>query len=760
VSTPLEEVLDADIVDFLRAELPSNPEEDLPIDIWYRRCYLNHGHGFAPYGYVIADFLEEKRDRFDRITEIGAGFGQNCVQFAARGWQTIAVDGAVRQAAALERLIARLEVSYPEICRRIEVRAPLIYPQDAGEYLDARTVAFFSSLRQSYDDPETERRLLESLRLAGGLVFDAHVFFVRREQDEQDRLLEFIRDLGFDPSVLVWDWPGMSAADGTTIFQYHRFVYFQRGGGPRSGAGVAASSREVAARPTDMRRVTERWERRWEILIGAVDEMLDLPLEESWRYQHDPAGVSVRRYPFPYVAALTVSNDLDSMTRPAFEDWHGFVNGRRPTRYGDGLGLEIGDSMWVWGTQSSFPSLHRQPPQEYPREDSADLDRVVELGRLGWLDTMHSLTGWDSPVTPRAGLPGPEHANPPHLRVTRGDARYALDRLNDLGIKPPLYVNHSCAITNIAAEWPWLQHADEPEHESYCLDLLKQFGFRFFWQDVAVDGDRFPGDPKFGDFLDFLSKFHLRCAVARFDWERWLMSRTRDETGGLVGAMIELPEDSGQRRAKLAGYFNRTFFKARAGDGTDIFIFKRFNGVDTPSASNFAAQVTSSRLDMLERGGGTVIVYNHFGNWSMLGRGRTRRDLTRTTNSAVFDEHGVACWQEIAERHRAGRLFVATSARLLDYLWLRESLKLSTAKTDDKWIVTLHGLECDVLGRRAISPDDLNGLSFLVPQTAPDIVVTIAGRRAPLALTRTSDPAFRGSDVLYRPWQALEWPDT
>jgi hypothetical protein len=48
VPTSLEEALDTYILDFLHRELPSNPEEDLPIDIWYRRCYLGIGHGFAP----------------------------------------------------------------------------------------------------------------------------------------------------------------------------------------------------------------------------------------------------------------------------------------------------------------------------------------------------------------------------------------------------------------------------------------------------------------------------------------------------------------------------------------------------------------------------------------------------------------------------------------------------------------------------------------------------------------------------------------
>lgn len=775
--SPIEALLDAEVLAFLRDELPADPAHELPIETWYRHSYMNRGHGFAPYGYVIADFLEQKRDRFDRIVEIGAGFGQNCIQFAARGWRTIAIDAQQRQADAIQRLIARLRRDWPEICDRIDIRAPLLYPLGAEDHLNKRTVAVFSSLRDSFQDPEAERRSLDCLRLAGGLILDAPAFFERREQAEQDRLLEAIESLGFQAPVTVWDWAGMRGTNGLpTFFQHHRFVYFENSKSEALQANEdqpptlrddmrlstkAPGGGEVPwhADPNRLRRVRERAEKRWEIVESAITDMLDLRLDESHRYKPKCDGVSVRAYPFPYIAALTLNNDLDSMQREAFEDWHGFVNSRRPTSYGDGLGLEIGDSMWVWGGRTSFPSLHRQRPQERPREDSPDLSRVVELGRLGWLDTLHSLTGWDSPAPPLRGLPGPEHANPPELRVKRDDVQYALDRLDKLRIRPTLYVNHSCAITNIAAEWPWLQHGDEPEHESYCLDLLKQFGFRFFWQDVAVDSDRFPGDPKFGEFMDYEAPLYLRTAVARFDWPRWLHCMDRDEAGGLITAVMDLPERPQDRRARLAGIFNRLYFKARARDGTDIFIFKRFNGVDTPSSSNFAAQVTSSRLDSLERGGGAVIIYNHFGSWSVIGRGRTRKDVGRLSAPPVLDVHAVACWQEIAERHRAGRLFVATSARLLEYLWARETLKMSTEMADERWSVTLHGLECEVLGRQPITATHLNGLSFLVPESAPEVTVAVEGQQAPLEFVRAPDPAFQGYHALYRPWVPLEWPE-
>src|SRR4051794_32451951 len=68
--------------------------------------------------------------------------------------------------------------------------------------------------------------------------------------------------------------------------------------------------------------------------------------------------IFVRPYPFPFVAGLALSNDCDSQSIAAFEDWHGFVNGSGDTPYGAGLALEIGDSFWVWGGRVNGLALH------------------------------------------------------------------------------------------------------------------------------------------------------------------------------------------------------------------------------------------------------------------------------------------------------------------------------------------------------------------------------------------------------------------
>ena len=462
-----------------------------------------------------------------------------------------------------------------------------------------------------------------------------------------------------------------------------------------------------------------------------------LELAESGRHNIDPTEVAVRPYPFPYVAALAMNNDIDSTSRAAFEDWHDFVSGTGPTPYGDGLGLEVGDSFWVWcGTNGKTLSMHRQYPDEHPRVDSPDLNRIVELGRAGWLDTLHSFGNWRQ-----------DHKTVRHDLGHRDDARYALDRLDSLGVKPRLYVNHSGSPSNVGGPWGHYQKADEPGHAMYCLDLLKAFGIRFFWTDACMDME------KFGNELDFGTQAELRAAFADYDFSAWL--RRRDRAGIVIP--INMPPNENEQRNLLIGIFNRTFFPVRAADGTTILVFKRHRGADQPTATTFPYQVTSENLDALEALGGAVIVYQHFGVFS--GRGRPReRSLRRNTSPPVLDEHAVACWQDIAARVHAGRLFVATTARLLHYLWLRKGLKLTVEKTRERWHVRLLGVSCPAAGWRALSSIDFNGLSFVIPAIAPEVTVTAHGSAAPLELRRAPDPGHPDCHALYRPWTGLEWP--
>ncbi len=115
--------------------------------------------------------------------------------------------------------------------------------------------------------------------------------------------------------------------------------------------------------------------------IAPATLLSDATAEEGGTLERN-AEVYVRPYPFPFIAAFALSNDCDSCSMEAFEDWHAFVNGRASTPYGEGLGLEIGDSFWVWLNGSGGLALSMGAADE-PVREPAYVDRMAEIGRAG-----------------------------------------------------------------------------------------------------------------------------------------------------------------------------------------------------------------------------------------------------------------------------------------------------------------------------------------------------------------------------------------
>jgi hypothetical protein len=471
-------------------------------------------------------------------------------------------------------------------------------------------------------------------------------------------------------------------------------------------------------------------------MINAPGLLASLALGDSGVRPRGGELVSVRPYPFPYRAALALNNDVDSMSREAFEDWHGFVNGREPTAYGPGLGLEVGDSFWVWAGPPNILALHRCYPDQPSPTDSPDLPRIVELSRAGWLDTLHSLGNWRPPADGDRSQLG-----------KRREAQYALEKLDRLGVKPRVYVNHSSSPSNVGAIWGTYQRADDPNHPLYCMDLYRAFGFQYYWVDAATSLE------KFGDHLAFRNDAELRARIDAFKWADWL----RKEGKGPDDDPPRLPAPEAELRRLLVAAFNETIVPVAARDGVDILAFKRYRGPQLPSATTFPTQVTARDLDELESRGGTVILYQPFGVTTLRGRAKSKGPAANGRSTPpVLDEHALARWREIAERRDAGRLFVATTERLLDWLWRRDRLEVTVERSPHKWLVKLGDIRCPVLGDRAFGAGDLNGFALLVPETAPEISVIDAGGRL-LNLRRDPDPANPGRHALHRSWEPLEW---
>jgi len=441
------------------------------------------------------------------------------------------------------------------------------------------------------------------------------------------------------------------------------------------------------------------------------------------------AEVYIRPYPFPFIAAFALSNDCDSCSMEAFEDWHGFVNGPKSISYGEGLGLEVGDSFWIWQGGSLGVALSMGSADE-PVRELPFVDRVAEIGRAGWFDTLHSLGNWRQ-----------DYKSFRHDLGTREEVERGLEMLDAKGLKPFVYVNHSYSPSNVSGPWGFYQKMDDPAHPMYAMDLIRKFGFRYFWPDYAQDVE------KFGDHLAYESDAELRQAIK--DYRQWklIYKRTSMTEAQAIDFPLELPE----LRALHLAMFNRSIVRVPALDGLPMAAFKRYRGTSAADESSFHLQASPENLDSLEQAGGAVIVYQHFG---------VTRDgpdnAKRRSTPPVLSANSVGAWRDIARRADAGRLFVTTTGRLLDYLSLAERLTFTVEKSPQKWTIGLAALDNSAEWSLRPQNDLLNGLAFVVPPDAPEIIVLDSNRKIQ-EFMRAEDPARPGRHALYRPWQKLEW---
>ncbi len=223
-----------------------------------------------------------------------------------------------------------------------------------------------------------------------------------------------------------------------------------------------------------------------------ADLIQAMPIEASGRWNVSLRDVSLRPYPFPYVAGLALANEYSYADPELFETVHAFLNGRSATPFGEGLGLEVGDSL-AFAENGAAPV-----PDGWG--DPGRGERLRRLVEAGWIDCIHA--------------PG---------RAASASAAAAL------------------------ADWPpggrpsvFLGPADAAVRAE-----LSKLGVRYFGDDgpwLEID--------KFGDHHDHKIAERFRLAADDYDWSRWSRYLTDVDAAAdartLVGLMNQTLPAAGQ----------------------------------------------------------------------------------------------------------------------------------------------------------------------------------------------------------------------
>lgn len=427
---------------------------------------------------------------------------------------------------------------------------------------------------------------------------------------------------------------------------------------------------------------------------------------------------SLRKYPYPFVAAATVASDIDNASFNRFSAVHGLFCGSDVIRPGTlvwqtlgltkesrwfddsaggvhGLGLDLADTFFLIADDVSMGMYRHDPQTGAFREDVSDGHNAREA-ILGWIkngqiDSFHGF-----------------------LHHTRDQVLPLLDNFYEWcereGVaKPSTWINHS-----VQACPSGLCPESFRPNQYYTLarqiarftvgPLTGRARYPIVWRQLWYQGAK-KGTPYY--INDVLKKNGLRYI--------WL------EAGqDTLPNVIALPESPHGGRPSILE-------PVTMNDGTRYYRFKRCYGkIDAPGGVTVALRTSkvafdasrlfsAANLEHLCRVQGTCILFTH---WTL-------------ARSLPVQDETIEHFHLLRTYRDQGKIWVTKLSRLLEWTRLRAFLKYASVRAPDRLIIAIEPLADPILGRQALSVTDCDGLAFDLPAETEAVEIRIAGDVVP-----------------------------
>ncbi len=409
-------------------------------------------------------------------------------------------------------------------------------------------------------------------------------------------------------------------------------------------------------------------------------------------------GVRLRVWPYPYRAMMAICSDLDETPdRDAYWDTAEFLNSTRSTRMGEGVGLEVGNTIYFDMTDDQFA---------YWNTDDAGRATVQDLIRSGHIDCLHSFGD---------------------LATTREHAQRALDELHNNGCHLSVWIDHAQAVTNFDGGI-MMGEGDVASSPAYHADLTAKHGVQFVWrgrvssvlgQDVA---------PRLGGLWSPAHPIASTKTVAK-EWTKQVLSRMGQEKYAMHAP-------------------NQILTRSTLRDGQPVYEFLRCNphwgGVSSnETARGIGDVLTTGMLQRLTEREGGCVLYTHLGK-------------AEPNAPEPLGPTAVEAFRRVASAQAAGNILVTTTRRLLGYSRAKQEIAFDATQHESDVVIEIDSGANPYAGLPALSDADLEGLTFYTP--APDrtrIRVDGVGVRGVVV----NPPDATGVGSVSIPWTRLEFPE-
>ncbi len=341
-------------------------------------------------------------------------------------------------------------------------------------------------------------------------------------------------------------------------------------------------------------------------------------------------NISLRSIPYPYKAMLTICSDLDETPNlSTYLEIARFLNTDEVTRMGEGLSLEVANSIYFNMPQNQF---------SYWNTDEKGRDIIRILIRSGHIDCLHSYGD---------------------LADSRRHAETALEELIKYNCKLKVWVDHAQAPTNLGPDI-MRGRGDIPGNKAYHADLTINYGIKYVWIGRVTN---MIGQNVQKNFSGIWTPKH---PVASFKTLFKEMAKA-------------ILAQAGNKKYAMH-HQNKLLRDYKLKDGREVIEFMRstfhWGGISYDDTAEGLKDIfTQQNLDLLVKRKGVSIIYTHLG--------KLKSDLK-------FSNETISALKLLKRYYEEKKILVTTTYRVLNHVNMLNSIKWSVTQDDNTITILIY----------------------------------------------------------------------